>query len=320
MLITEDFIKNFLDNCNITDFTMNDKGIIENEQLTDYIGSLVENIIKAAEENAYNEIINNKIKSEVDTALTDYKAKVLNIFDLMTMEIHNYLVSKYADENDIAKKVLLNINHFSLKLFTIIFSVYLSNCVTGIMSQIRILYENYIILRFIGKHPIMCEDYFDHAVYRRYALMKSYWKELTPEEESEMIKIAQNHNEDFFADYGWTYKVISDPKQRKIITMIENLDMNDYVSINYRELYKVANNFIHPSTFAVLHDKIVYGKLTNDYLKMAVELITNSIIYLMKHINCDNKERIIIMNVLYGLREDLFNEPKIYPLTGEIVT
>ena len=33
-------------------------------------------------------------------------------------------------------------------------------------------------------------------------------------------------------------------------------------------VWHVASNYIHPSTFVVFHDKIVYGKLTKDYLKM----------------------------------------------------
>jgi hypothetical protein len=214
-------------------------------------------------------------------------------------------VLKYKDEKDIVKNVLGNITHFSLKLFQIIFSLYLSGNVMGILSQIRILYENYIIFRFIGKYQELSEDYYNHAVYKKYFLLKEYWKTLSPQEEEEMENIARNHDESFFDDYGWTYKIIKEKNKRKIITMVEDLDLLDY-----RELYKVSTNYIHPSTFAVFHDKIVYGKLTKDYLKMAVELITNNIIYLMKFIHCSNKEEIIIKNVLYGLREDLHNEPQ----------
>jgi hypothetical protein len=93
--------------------------------------------------------------------------------------------------------------------------------------------------------------------------------------------------------------------------MLDDLELNDYKTFDYKELYKVSNNFIHPSTFAVFHDQIVYGKLTKDYLKMSVELMTNNIIYLMKFINCENKDDIIIKNVLYWLREDLHDEPRI---------
>ena len=311
MIIDERFIKDFVDNCLITDLMPNAQGIIENIQLSNYIGEIVNNIIESAEENIDTEILNNKIKYEIETALSDDEAKILNIFHLLSMSIHNYLVTKYADENSIYKKVLFNISHFSLKLFQIIFSLYLSGCIMGILSQIRVLYENYIIFRFIGKYPILCEDYFEHAVYRKYSLLKEYWKELSTEEEIKMNNIAKRHDDSFQTDYGWTYKIITKNNKRKIITMLDDLNLDNYKSIDYKELYKVANNYIHPSTFAVFHDKIVYGKLTKDYLKMAVELMTDNIIYLMKFINCDKKEEILIKNVLYGLREDLHDEPQI---------
>jgi hypothetical protein len=307
MIIDENTIKKFIEECRVNDFTPNSSGIIENKELSNDIDRFINNIINSMDENIKEEIINKKIKAEINTATVDNRAKMLNIFYLITTSTYNYILSKYYKEDDMYKNVLSNIVHYSLVLFTQIFSLYLSNCPMGIISQTRILYENYIIFNYIGKYPELAQCYYDHAVYKKYILIKEYWGvNLTKEEQNEMDTIKNKYDDTFNDDFGWAFKTINERNRRKIITMAEDLNILDY-----KELYKVTSNYIHPSSFSVFHTKIIKSLVPNITL-MSIEMITNNIIYLLNYYKSDEKDKILIRNVLYGLREDLYNEPKIY--------
>jgi hypothetical protein len=307
MLINENTIKEFIEDCKVNDFTPNSSGEIENKELSNDIDKFIDSIKNSMDENIFEEIINKKIKAEVKTATTNNMAKILNIFYLVTTSTYNYILSKYYREDDMYKKVLGNIVRYSFELFTQIFSLYLSGCTMGIISQIRILYENYVILNYIGKYPELAQCYYDHAVYKKYILSKEYcWGNLTQEEQNEMDTIKNRYDDTFFDDFGWMFKTINERNKRKIITMAEDLNLLDYT-----ELYKVSSNYIHPSSFSVFHTKIVKSLVPNITL-MSIEMITNNVIHLMNYYKSDEKDKILIRNVLYGLREDLYDEPKIY--------
>jgi hypothetical protein len=308
MIINEEIIKNFIDNCKVCNFTPNSLGIIDNDELSDYIDKMITETIKSIDENMFQEIISNKIKAEVETATVDNTAKMLNIFYLIASSIYNYIITKYFVEKDIYKNVLGNIARYSFEIFIQMFSLYLSGCTMGILSQIRILYENYVIFNYIGKHSELAQCYYDHAVYKKYVLAKEYWKTLEGKEQNEMNSLEKKYDNTFIDDFGWTYKAIKERNKRRIITMAEELNLLDYT-----ELYKISSNYIHPSSFSVFHTKIINGLLPK-YILTSIEMITNNVIKLMNYYNCEEKEKILIRNVLYGLGEDLYGEPKLYKI------
>jgi hypothetical protein len=306
MIITPEKIKEYIDKCKVINFAPNSQGIIDNDELSDDIDEIVTNIINSIDENMFEIVVKNKLRKEVETATIDNTAKILNIFYATVTSIYNYIISKYFEEKNTLKNVLGNITNYSLELFTQIFSLYLANCTMGILSQIRILYENYIIFNYIGKHSELAECYLDHAILRKDIFCKEYWRDQTKISEDEMNSILSKYDETFDDDFGWTFKIIKERNKRKLITMVEDLDLLDY-----SELYKVSSNYIHPSPFSVFHTKIING-LVPKYIIHSIEMITNQIIHLMEYYNSDDKDKIIIRNVLYGLREDLYNEPKVY--------
>jgi hypothetical protein len=304
MIITPEKIKEYIDNCKVIDFTPNAQGIIDNDELSDDIDEIITDIVNSIDENMFEIVINNKLRKEVEIATVNNTAKLINIFYATTTSIYNYIISKYFEEKNMLKNILGNITNYSLELFTQIFSLYLANCPMGILSQIRILYENYVIFNYIGKHPELAECYLDHAILRKDIFCKEYWSTQTKFSEDELIK--NKYDETFIDDFGWTFKTIKERAKRRLITLVEDLDLLDYT-----ELYRVSSNYIHPSPFSVFHTKIIDG-LVPKYILSSIEMITNQVMHLLKYYNGDEKDIIIVRNVLYGLREDLYNEPKIY--------
>ncbi|GHU45889.1 hypothetical protein FACS1894190_17990 [Spirochaetia bacterium] len=313
MLIKEDIITRYIRNCKTKNFTPNEQGEIDDDDLSNYIDEFITEIENSIDENCISEILNNKIKSEIETVTTDFTAKMLNTFYLTASSIFNYLLTKYYDDDNVIKRVLGNIGNYAIELFVQIFSLYLSGCEIGILANVRILYENYVVFKYIGKYPDLAESYFDHAVYKKYLLLKEYWKTLTKEEEKEMIEISNKYKDvkNFDADYGWAFKTIENENKRKVATMAGDLKLLDYT-----ELYKVSSNYIHPSSFSVFHKNIVKSLVPNTLL-MSIEIFTNTVINLLEYYKCEEKEIILIRNLLYGLREDLYNEPKIYNIPAK---
>jgi hypothetical protein len=65
-----------------------------------------------------------------------------------------------------------------------------------------------------------------------------------------------------------------------------------------------------PSSFAVFHEKMQAG-MAKIITKASVRLVTDNLIKIMKYFDCKEKDRILLMNIFYGLRRDLYNEPEI---------
>jgi hypothetical protein len=236
MIITPEKIKEYINNCKVTNFTPNSQGIIDNDELSDDIDEIITDIINSIDENMFEIVINNKLRKEVEIATIDDYAKLLNIFFATTTSIYNYIISKYFEEKNVLKNVLGNITNYSLDLFTQIFSLYLANCPMGILSQIRILYENYVIFNYIGKHPESAECYLDHAILRKDMFCKEYWSTQTKFSETELNSIKSKYDETFIDDFGWTFKTIKERNKRKLKTLVEDLNLLDYT-----ELYKVSS-------------------------------------------------------------------------------
>jgi hypothetical protein len=135
---------------------------------------------------------------------------------------------------------------------------------------------------------------------------KEYWSNQTKINEDEINNAINKYDKTFINDFCWTFKTIKERNKRKLKTMIEELGLLDYT-----ELYKISSNYIHPSLFSIFHTKIIDG-LVPKYILSSIEMITNQTMSLLEYYNGDEKDKIIIHNVLYGLREELYNEPKLY--------
>ena len=71
----------------------------------------------------------------------------------------------------------------------------------------------------------------------------------------------------------------------------------------------MTSEMIHASSFSVFNqfDSHEYAP---DFSVAAIEIVTNSIIHFMKIVGIDENKRLLLMNIIYAVREDLLDEPQ----------
>jgi hypothetical protein len=303
MLYTDEYIETWFNGCKLKDFIPNAQGIIENDELTIYVDNLIETVKNDMPENVENNIANCKTKYEIQQAATDVQVMFLNTISEISKAVLNYLGKKYYDDSDIYKRVLANIVNHSSQHFDSIFAMYTDNTKIAILPEMRILYENYIVFSFIGRHPEVAQLYYDHAILNKYKIVKKYNLIFTEKEAEDEKRLLNIYGENFLKHYAWI------PKQylKHQMGPVESMEKDKPFSAS-EEIYKISSEYIHSSPFSVFHEKIVTG-LVSHYLYSVVGLFTSQIIELTRYYKCEPKDHILTMNLFYGLREDLYGEP-----------
>jgi len=213
----------------------------------------------------------------------------------------------YYNEEDIYKYVLCNILNHSMQYFEAIFAMYIDNTKVAILPQLRILYENYVTFGFIGRHPEVAQLYFDHAILNKYKIVNEYSLKFTDNDMADEERLFLKHGRDFVKPYAWLPRSYC----RQNMGPVESMEKDRPIE-GSDEIYRISSDYIHSSPFVVFHDKIVDGMVSR-YLYSTVVFITNQIIQLADFFKCEPRDRIITMNLLYGLREDLYGEPPFSP-------
>ena len=302
MLYTDDYIRGIFNNCKCKNFIQNENGIIDDPELSEYIDNVIEDVKKSMPENVANTIANNKTQYEIEHAANDIQVMFLNTISDISIAIFNYLMKKYYEESDVYKRVLCNILNHSMQYFEAIFAMYIDNTKVAILPQLRILYENYITFRFIGRHPDLAQPYFDHAILNKYKIVKEYNLQFSNADRVDEERLLQIYSKEFIKSYGWLPQSYRKPNMGAVESMEKDRPIE-----GSNEIYKISSDYIHSSPFVIFHDKIVDG-LVSKYLYSVVVFLTNQIIELTDYYKCEPGDRILTMNLLYGLREDLYGE------------
>jgi hypothetical protein len=307
MIIDEQYIKSIIDSCNIKDFPPEKQGItIENDEVSDYLDMRINEIIKSTEETIEKEITKTKMLYEFQQVTSNNNVKKFVLMETLSVAIFNYIMDKYRDEKDIYKRVLGQIMMYSLELFESMLTSYVSNSAIPIGIMGKIILENFIVSSFIGEHPELAQPYSDHATLSGGIFFNDYEHSVTHSVEIE--EILAKYDDSFKEKYGWTSKVIKNPQERTIETMEESVSHRNPFIKKYDFLKKFYYQFSYPSSFAVYYLEIQEG-MKNIVTKACVKIITNNLIKTMEFYNSDKKDYVLIMNILYRLRKDLYNEP-----------
>jgi hypothetical protein len=126
--------------------------------------------------------------------------------------------------------------------------------------------------------------------------------ELKPEEKTIKNEILIKYGDDFIDDYGWTKEIIKERNDRKLITMVKDLSL-DKLNV----FYKLSSNFIHPNSFSVYSDSAVDKNYVSIFVNLSVDMLVNMINSYMYSINCEEKNRVILQNILVTLKQKLLN-------------
>jgi hypothetical protein len=285
------------------EFTIGEDGVIADPELTDFIDINVENL-KTLASPACTEYLQNRLSSAYEFGTT--QAHIANgyLFLDFCSSIYNYIFTTY--------KVTSAFHECSMKLIVHMLETYHAfisqttlRFVTTSLGQLRTLYETYVIAKYIGKHRELSQPFLDHATIIQYRI--SF--ELDRNKDLGELKrkydaLISQYGNDFAYSFGWTAGCIKDKKSRLLSTLAADTGLADY-----RSFYILSSELLHANALSTAGVPLFDDQWVA-FVALATELLTNGIIHLLRAVNADEKTRIVLMNILYGLREDLYGEPQ----------
>jgi hypothetical protein len=199
----------------------------------------------------------------------------------------------------------MNLVRHMLLTYTAFFTDILGGLQAASLAHLRTIYESYVIAKYIMKYRDLARPFRDHSLVVRYRIVTQFDKDSDIGDlQIRYDELITKYGEAFRDIYGWTAGRIKERRKRKLSTLASDVDLD-----GYRFVYVLSSEMIHASSFSALDDSWTRPHAFA-FLASAVELVTNGVIQLLTAIDVSAKTRIILMNILYALREDLFGEPQ----------
>jgi len=283
-----------------------EEGYIRDKDLEIYISESVKKIYESSMSTLpdmlarRNSLIDNRINSEIEISKGLFFSSLLHA-------IFNYIIDGKSYENPYEECTYLLMHHL-FDIYQAVLDLMITDHNLSCLIQARILYEALTIMTFIMKYPVLAEPYLDHSVYSKKRILNLNKNNTINMDDAQFNEFSDKYPEDFFHDYGWTYSIIKDKKSRKLLTLANEVDLQEYSTF-----YRVASEATHSSSL------FVNASYNKNYIvsyfginSVSVELISNGLMKLMKAWKIKNENLIYLRNIIYSFREELFHEPKGY--------
>jgi hypothetical protein len=219
------------------------------------------------------------------TALFEYTSKII----------------KRKTDEDIVSIVYNHLIVAGLSMFQGISILHTNGIFFSIIPQLRTLYENSVIFLYIHKHKNLAEAYFDHGEATKLVLMETM-RALDEKSLARKIELNEKYGADFFLDYGWTKEIITDKKDRKLLTLAE-----DILDIGHSTpFYKHLSSFVHSSAFSVNSFAKVDEVYLNPHITLSLFLMNKVICSYMEIDEIPQLHRVCIANLLDKITRKLF--------------
>lgn len=302
------FLKDFIKNCPITDFSTNGNVEERERQLDDYIERLTSYIYPKEEEFAKRFWNENFAKNQFINLSSYPLLRRCFIYYDVVEAVYNFVTSKYIRDRKATKSAeMLSVQiKNTFKLFTSILILILNGCLHSVITEYRTMYESFVITRYLLLHPELIPIYKDHA--KLINLYINTQSKFCPQEQiDEYHDILKKYGNDFKHELGWTKSIIKNPKDRKLITLVNECQLEDF----FGPLYKVACQYSHPSSLA----STTYIKVESiePFLQVAMYIINYELFDFMNECKIVKKEGVILKNLIDFIFDDInkeFYEPK----------
>ena len=214
------FLKRYIEECPLTDFT--DNGNVHERllQLDEYLEKftrypynnepkLIQHFLE--EYFASSQILILQNSAFIRRAL---------IFLDVVVGCFNFITPKYINNRKASKKAeMISVqlqNTFSL--YKSLLTLAMNGCFHSVISEYRTLYESFVITKYLLLHPDLIPIYKEHSEFLVLHINKMA-NNNTPEQEKKYDDFINKYGKDFANNLGWTKSVITEPKDRKLITL-----------------------------------------------------------------------------------------------------
>ncbi|MFZ7132800.1 MAG: DUF5677 domain-containing protein [Eubacteriales bacterium] len=291
-IVEEIFSFELLNNIEIDEAT----NIIKNVEFEKQVNVFEDKLISDCQQQLKENIAQKQL-CEIEK-LSEDKLALSWVFLELSSDVYNYLIEKenITQDNECVAKIFYNM----ILHFRCLFTLWLSNQQENTFAPLRTMYELYIILRFIETYPDLSMPFVDHIVMKNANIKKKLDNKYEFNEHEN--DILTKYGPDFSDEYGWTADVLSNKRKRNLRGMADNLKLE-----GYRPLYVLTSETIHASSLSINSYFNIYSDPTV-MIHSAVELLTNGLLAMIKNYKVEHEKYILLMNIIYGLREDLLDE------------
>lgn len=280
-----------------TKLSINEHGEIIDDNIHDYLEHVINDLINIIHQNTLEYLETRQMNALIRS--DNAQVNIGCLFLTLSQSIYDYILHQY-NAKSIEHEVFCGLTRYTITAYQDIISSLINNSYDGILPRLRSLYENFIVMLYISKHKQLSQLYYNHGYIVHYKMLK----ELGYIEENEITlkrnELIKKHNFEYEDDYGWTYPVILNRKNRKLITMVQELELTAY-----NNLYKITCEYVHPSPF------IVFSENQNNFIELfngpIIEILTQTINVFVYEMNASTRDKVILKEILLRLRNLFYN-------------
>ena len=176
-------------------------------------------------------------------------------------------------------------------IFKGLFSLAINGCFHSVLSVYRIMYESFVITKYLMLHPELIPIYKEHAEFLGLRINKISSNN-TPEQQKRYNEFLNKYGKDFADNFGWTKSVITEPKDRKLMTLVNECQIEPF----FGPMYKVACNYVHASSFSSSFR--TSPEFVKSFVQISLYIIEYEMIDFIQESNVATKEAIVIKNMI----------------------
>ncbi len=297
------YLKQFIENCPVIDFT--DNGNVQDRELKfdEYIKNFTKSIYSDEHRIVKSLWTECFVQNQADLLIqTPLLRRAVIYFDI-AVTIYNFIAPKYIKNRkstETAKMISVQLQ-YSFQMFKSIISLTMNGCYSSVISTYRTLYESFVISSYLTLHPELITVYYVHAELVNLQINK-LTNSFSKNEEERLKAILSQYGNDFSNEFGWTKTLISNPKDRKLVTLAKECIKEPF----FKNLYKASCNYVHPSSLAAT--SMFSPEFINPFIQITLYIIDCEMTDFILESKVVKREAVVLSNMLREIFDDINHE------------
>lgn len=294
------FLKRFIEECPLTNFSetgnLKERQLQLDEYLENFTSYLYNNETKLTQHFWEEYFASSQV---LILQQSQFLRRALIFFDV-AVGCFNFITPKYINNRKASKTAeMLSVQlQNTFRLYKSLLILAMNGCFHSVISEYRTLYESFVITRYLLLHPELIPIYKEHSDFLVLHINKIS-NNNTPEQEKKYDEFINKYGKDFADNLGWTKSVIIEPKERKLITLVNECQIEPL----FGPLYKVACNYVHPSSLA--STSRISPDFIKPFLQVPLHIIAAELCDYIIECKVVKKEAVIIKNMIDFLLNDI---------------
>ena len=296
-------LKHFIEDCPLNNFTETGNVDERRHKLDIYLEKLTNDLYKNQSGIIKQIWEENFAESQVlIIQQSAYLQRCLIFFDVV-VTIYNEIATKYIKKRKSTKTAdMLSVqikNTFSI--FKSMITLAMNGCFHSVLAEYRIMYESFVITKYLLLHPELIPIYYDHAKFLALHI-NEVSNNNTPEQKKQYNDYIAKYGNEFTKELGWTASIIKDFHKRKIKTLAKECNLEPM----FEPMYRVSCNYVHASSLAATSQ--ISPNFVIPFINVCIYMIDYEIVDFINECKVVKKEAVILKNLMEFIIDDLFKD------------